>query len=74
MTVVSEGARLRLSCVQVTNASDLMPEASDFDADGALTREFLLRRGCCCENGCRNCPYGFAPDKTETGEARGSLA
>ncbi len=29
-----------------------------FDADGALTREFLLKRGYCCGNGCRNCPYG----------------
>ncbi len=22
-----------------------------------LTAEFLLRRGYCCGNGCRNCPY-----------------
>lgn len=38
------------------------PESSApsvFDADGALTREFLLARGHCCENSCRNCPYGF---------------
>lgn len=35
-----------------------------FDADGALSREFLLRRGYCCENGCRNCPYGYRkPDR-----------
>ena len=27
-----------------------------------LTREFLLRRGHCCKNGCKNCPYGY--DKT----------
>ncbi|MEQ8762753.1 MAG: helical backbone metal receptor [Planctomycetota bacterium] len=33
-----------------------------FDADGALTREFLLARGHCCESGCRNCPYGFRKD------------
>jgi uncharacterized protein DUF5522 len=24
-----------------------------------FTSEFLLRRGYCCESGCRNCPYGF---------------
>jgi hypothetical protein len=30
-----------------------------FDTDGALSRGFLLRRGFCCENGCKNCPYGF---------------
>ena len=22
-----------------------------------LTREFLIKRGYCCDNGCRNCPY-----------------
>lgn len=31
-----------------------------FDADGALSREYLLSRGYCCENGCRNCPYGYS--------------
>ena len=24
-----------------------------------LTAEYLLRRGYCCEQGCRHCPYGF---------------
>ncbi|HLJ57030.1 MAG TPA: DUF5522 domain-containing protein [Chthonomonadaceae bacterium] len=33
--------------------------ASIFDADGALTRAFLLDRGYCCGNGCRNCPYDW---------------
>jgi hypothetical protein len=28
-----------------------------FDADGALSREFLLARGTCCDSGCKNCPY-----------------
>jgi hypothetical protein len=28
-----------------------------FDDDGALTASFLLARGYCCGNGCRNCPY-----------------
>jgi hypothetical protein len=32
---------------------------SIFDPDGALSREFLLRRGECCRYGCKNCPYGF---------------
>lgn len=22
-----------------------------------LTKEFLLKRGYCCHNGCKNCPY-----------------
>ena len=38
---------------------NLLPRETDFDGDGALTREFLLRRRVCCENGCRNCPYEF---------------
>jgi hypothetical protein len=32
---------------------------SVFDEDGALSREFLLSRGECCGNKCRNCPYGW---------------
>lgn len=28
-----------------------------FDKDGALSREYLLSRGTCCDNGCKNCPY-----------------
>jgi len=24
-----------------------------------FTSEYLLKRGYCCENGCRHCPYGF---------------
>src|SRR5262249_6828297 len=27
------------------------------DDAGALSREFLLARGTCCDSGCRNCPY-----------------
>jgi hypothetical protein len=41
-----------------------------FDASGALTREFLLRRGACCENGCRNCPYGFKKEQAEDGKVK----
>ncbi len=31
--------------------------------DGYLvfTAEYHLRRGYCCESGCRHCPYGFEP-------------
>jgi len=31
-----------------------------------LTARFLLRRGYCCQSGCRHCPYQeFAPNETE---------
>ncbi|MGV3719428.1 MAG: helical backbone metal receptor [Actinomycetota bacterium] len=46
-----------------------------FDRDGALSRAYLIDRGYCCENGCRNCPYGSrdrvahdAPDSRTTHE------
>lgn len=40
-------------------------ESVDFYYDDGLmvlTRRFLLERGYCCENRCRNCPYGNAAD------------
>lgn len=24
-----------------------------------FTEKYLLRRGCCCGNGCRHCPYNY---------------
>ena len=24
-----------------------------------FTEKYLLKRGYCCQNGCKNCPYGF---------------
>ena len=31
-----------------------------------FTADYLKRRGYCCQNGCRHCPYGFVPVSTET--------
>jgi hypothetical protein len=28
-----------------------------------FTAKYLLKRGYCCQNGCRHCPYGFDPKK-----------
>lgn len=35
-----------------------------FDERGlmVLTGDYLLRRGSCCRNGCRHCPYGYGPE------------
>ena len=30
-----------------------------------LSREFLLKRGFCCNNGCTNCPYKMKSPKTK---------
>ena len=48
-------------------------EGADFYWDGpymVFTAEYLLKRGHCCQTGCRHCPYGFnkaesLPEKTE---------
>jgi len=42
--------------------------------DGLLvmTEAYLRRRGSCCENGCRHCPYGFTERRREP--ARGVQA
>jgi hypothetical protein len=45
------------------------PSVDDSDADGALSRDFLVRRGHCCQEGCRNCPYSFRPENVSA-EAR----
>jgi len=48
------------------NVNVLDPE--DFYYDGSylvFTAAYHLKRGTCCESGCRHCPYGNAPDKEE---------
>ncbi|HYG12470.1 MAG TPA: DUF5522 domain-containing protein [Pyrinomonadaceae bacterium] len=43
-------------------------EGEDFYREGAalvFTARFLLRRGYCCRNGCRHCPYGFEKEGRE---------
>lgn len=37
-------------------------EGVDYVVENGLlvfTAAYLLKRGYCCGNGCRNCPYGF---------------
>jgi hypothetical protein len=37
-------------------------EGEDFYFEKGLmvfTERYLLKRGFCCQNGCRHCPYGF---------------
>lgn len=41
-------------------------EGEDFYWEGAVmvfTARFLSRRGYCCGNGCRHCPYEFEKEK-----------
>lgn len=38
-----------------------------FDENGlmVLTESFLKKRGHCCKNGCKHCPYGFEKEKKD---------
>jgi hypothetical protein len=33
-----------------------------------FTREYHLKRGYCCQSGCRHCPYGFSKDQQLSSE------
>lgn len=45
-------------------------EEGDFylTAEGyrCFTEQYHLKRGYCCESGCRHCPYGFNKSKQKT--------
>jgi hypothetical protein len=41
---------------------DKPKEGEDYYMEGGfmvLTANYHLKRGYCCKNGCRHCPYGF---------------
>lgn len=45
-----------------SNPPKKLVEGIDYVVENGLlvfTAKYLLDRGYCCENGCRNCPYGF---------------
>ena len=42
-----------------------IPEPGEFYYEGpyiVFTEAYHLRRGWCCQSGCRHCPYGFQKD------------
>ena len=47
------------------NLKSALVEGTDYDVENGLyvfTASYLKRRGYCCDNGCRHCPY---PKETE---------
>ena len=43
-----------------TNSPQTLVEGEDYYCEGpaiVFTTNYLLRRGYCCESGCRHCPY-----------------
>ena len=54
-----------LTCGARAYATDDPPvEGIDYEIDArglmVFTAWYLLKRGSCCESGCRHCPYGFS--------------
>ena len=50
------------------NDPDLIEGIDYYIEDGlwVFTAIYLLRRGYCCQSGCRHCPYGYQRDDPET--------
>ncbi|MBT3382276.1 MAG: hypothetical protein HN778_13795 [Prolixibacteraceae bacterium] len=49
--------------------SDGLVEGPDYSMENGyriMTEEYLVRRGYCCSNGCRNCPYQPKAQKGNT--------
>ena len=49
----------------IAETQETFVEGLDFyfeDGLMVLTRRYLANRGYCCENRCRHCPYGMAPE------------
>lgn len=47
-------------------SGDPLLEDVDFYIENGLyvfTQHYLLKRGYCCQSGCRHCPYGFSSGK-----------
>src|SRR5215218_9468143 len=59
----------RASCfdsMETNDEREVLTEGDDYyfeDGLMVLTAQYLLRRGYCCEQGCRNCPYGFVKEE-----------
>jgi hypothetical protein len=49
-----------------TGAAGEEDEDSYFDGPYLVfTEAYHLKRGYCCQSGCRHCPYGFGKDKAD---------
>jgi hypothetical protein len=60
----------------MTSLRDASESAGEGDEDSyfdgpylVFTEAYHLKRGYCCESGCRHCPYGFVKDKSAAGDS-----
>ena len=47
------------------SSKKLEPDDFYYSEQGYIvfTEKYLLKRGYCCQNGCKHCPYGFNKSK-----------
>jgi len=66
---VEDLQRMRDEMPEAPNPPTLAPEDFYFDQDGLMvfTREYHLKRGFCCESGCRHCPWGYSKGGKRSG-------
>jgi hypothetical protein len=56
-------------------SGDRLAEDVDYYIENGLyvfTEHYLLKRGYCCQSGCRHCPYGFSSGKVAENKKGGS--
>jgi hypothetical protein len=54
-------------------ANEPLVEGVDYYVEGAalvFTKSYHLRRGYCCESGCRHCPYEFKREAREDASSK----
>ena len=59
--------------VETLKVKTPLVEGVDFYREGAyvvFTEGYHLRRGYCCESGCRHCPYGAEAKGVESNEEK----
>lgn len=51
----------------------LTPDDFYFNEDGLMvfTETYLRKRGFCCRNGCKHCPYGFRRGENPPNDTEG---
>lgn len=54
-----------VSMEEFSKDKNLQPDEFYYSKEGYIvfTEKYLLKRGYCCQNGCKHCPYGFDKNK-----------
>ena len=71
----NEATEVSASGTIATNSPPILVEGQDYYCEGpaiVFTAHYLLRRGYCCDSGCRHCPYESAQVNKEAISARQS--